>query len=324
MKKKLVGAGVTACFAIILAFACMGNPGGGRAGQMETGKTEAAAEPGTEGQGEGTVSGTGGEKEELASEAAAETEADGKKDEEEKKAAEGEGSKKELSHAPEVTFQDYSREIRDEGSGVFLLAVTENRPIISIPEDEAVAERMNLVFEQQHTVNQEGIEQAAEIAKSDYDDMSEEEKKGFGGYSYGMSYKMTYASTKILSIQAECFEWRGDSQVNVWSSAYCFDCASGDLLYLSDIFSDVKAARKIVERHILDTVSSKEYKEGLLDDYESYIPDVLTENVFYLDGNGLAVLCNPGLVTSYEMGVIKIEVPYGELEEVMEKQYLPK
>ena len=70
-----------------------------------------------------------------------------------------EDAKKVLSKAPEVTFVDYSQNIQDEESGVLLLSVTENCPVISIPENEAAAEKMNLVFEQQHTTNQTYIQE---------------------------------------------------------------------------------------------------------------------------------------------------------------------
>ena len=45
---------------------------------------------------------------------------------------------------------------------------------------------------------------------------------------------------------------------------------------------------------------------------------------FYLNEKGLVVICNPYLVTAYAGGKIEIEVPYQELEEVMNELYVLK
>ncbi len=227
----------------------------------------------------------------------------------------------ELSKAPEVTFTDYSQNIQDEDSGVLLLAVTENCPVISIPENEAAAEKMNMVFEQQHTANQTYIQEDVKAAKDAYGQLSGEETANWNGYGYGSSYKVVYASTRILSIEAENYKWQGSAHPNTWTTSYCFDATTGALLYLYDIFTDKAEAEKIVEKQILDTITKEPYKDALMDDYESYVPDVLTENVFYLNDKGLVIICNPDMVTSYAAGTIEVEVPYKDLKSVMNPNY---
>ena len=227
-----------------------------------------------------------------------------------------------LSQTPEVTFVDYSQDIKDEKTGALLLNVTENCPVISIPENELAAEKMNMVFEQQHVTNQAYIEEDTETARTAYQALSKEEAAGWGGYGYGVSYKVVYASPKILSIEAESYKWQGNAHPNIWTSTYCFDAATGTLLYLSDVFSDKAEAGRIVEKAILDTITKEPYKDALMPDYESYVPDVLTENVFYLNEKGLVVICNPDMVTVYAAGVIEVEVPYEELKTVMNPNFI--
>ena len=95
----------------------------------------------------------------------------------------------ELTKVPEVTFTDYSKNVTDEESGVLLLSVTENSPVVSIPENEAAAEKINMAFEQKHAETQTYIEEDTELAKSVYEELSEEEKKEWSGYGYGSTYK---------------------------------------------------------------------------------------------------------------------------------------
>lgn len=229
---------------------------------------------------------------------------------------------KELTKVPEVTFTDYSQDIQDPDTGALLLAVTENCPVISIPENEAVAERMNMVFQELHAKNEANIQEDLEDAKDAYQALSEEESSSWSGYGYGLSYKVVYASTRILSIEAESYEWQGSASPNTWSSTYCFDVTNGTLLYLADIFTDKAAAGKIVEKHILDTITKEPYKDALMEDYESYVSDILTEDVFYLNEKGLVVICNPNMVTIGAAGVIEIEIPYKELKDVMNERYI--
>ncbi|MFG6384389.1 MAG: DUF3298 and DUF4163 domain-containing protein [Lachnospiraceae bacterium] len=227
-----------------------------------------------------------------------------------------------LTKIPEVIFTDYSQNIDDKESGVRLLSVTENCPVISISENEAAAEKMNLAFEQKHEANQAYIEEDLEIAKSAYQDLSEEDKKSWTGYGYGSTYKVVYNSTEILSIVEENYEWQGTPHPNTWTSAYCFDVTTGKLLSLADILTNKTKAGKIVEQHILDKITKEPYKDYLLEDYESFVSDILTEEVFYLNEKGLVVICNPYMVTTHAGGIIEIEVPYEELKEVMNKDYI--
>ncbi len=227
---------------------------------------------------------------------------------------------KEITKVPQVTFTDYSQNIEEDG--VLMLAVTENCPVITVEESEDIAQRMNMVFEQQHVTNQDEIQRKAEEAKAFYKGLSKEEVSSWAGYGYGMSYKMMYASTKILSIESESYDWQGASQPGKWTSAYCFDVTSGDLLSLVDVFTDEEAVRKIVSEHIKDTITKDPYKDALLDDYESYVDDVMTENTFYLNEKGLVVICNPFMVTGDTVGTIEVEVPYKEIKDRMNPEYV--
>ncbi len=227
-----------------------------------------------------------------------------------------------LTKPPEVTFDDYSQEFKDEETGTVLLSVIENCPIVSIPENEAAAEKINMAFEQKHIENQAYIEEDAQEARSAYEGLSEEEEKDWGCYGYGSTYKMVYASNKVLSIEGQNYEWQGASHPNTWTNAYCFDAATGKLLTLSDIFIDKEKGMELAEEHIMKVITQDPYKDALLDDYESYVPDILTEEVFYLGEKGLMIICNPYMVTVYAAGVIEVEVPYEELDGVLNEAYM--
>ncbi len=312
MRKKIVILALGLC---LLAAACAGK--GQKKDETDKNIEEAAGEKEEQKKDNKTKKQEETQKEEEVSK-------DKKKDKKDQASSEEEMEEqgKELTKVPEVTFTDYSQDIQDPDTGALLLAVTENCPVISIPENEAVAERMNMVFQELHENNQAIIQEDIVDAKDAYQALSEEALASWSGYGYGLSYKVMYASTRILSIEAESYEWQGSASPNTWSSSYCFDVTNGTLLYLADIFTDKAKAGKIVEKHILDTITKEPYKDALMEDYQNYVSDILTEDVFYLNEKGLVVICNPNMVTIGAAGVIEIEIPYKELKNVMNERYV--
>ncbi|MEG0962459.1 MAG: RsiV family protein [Lachnospiraceae bacterium] len=223
---------------------------------------------------------------------------------------------------PSIVFENYSKDIKDENSQTLLLQVTENCPSIRMNGMEETAEKMNKVFEQQHRTNEIQIEASAKLAQSAYDDLKEEERKDWKAYEFEYQYETSYASPKIVSITGKSSEYQGVQELDLWECSYTFDVTRGKLLTLSDIFTNVKEAKIIVAQHIADTITTEKYAMYLMKDYENYIFDILTEDVFYLNEHGVVVICNPNLVTSYEGGVIEVEIPYEELREVMNETYI--
>lgn len=322
MKKKLLVLGLGLCF---LAAACGGKktseetlPDQNMEESGQDGDAQDMEQPGDETDAPGDEDGRERDKNQSGNETDDPDDGDGR-EQDEKDTADENGTP---AQTPEVTFVDYSRDIRDDGEDIMLLSVTENCPVITIAGKEDIAQRMNMVFEQQHTTNQEEIQKKADAAKESYQGLPKEEREIWSGYGYGMSYKVAHVSVRLLSIEAEGYDWEGGAHPNTWTSAYCFDVQSGDLLSLADVLTDEKRVREVVSQHILDTITKDPYKDALLDDYESYVNDVMTENTFYLNDKGLVVICNPYMVTAYAAGTIKVEVPYGELSGIINERFL--
>lgn len=225
--------------------------------------------------------------------------------------------------APEVTYADYSKTLTEEESGTLLLQVEENYPQVTLEGNEAAEEMINRVFEQQHAKNEIKIDSDLGTAEDDFSGLGEEELGQWSGYRYSYLYEDMYISSKILSMKASQLEELGTEQPFLDVVAYTFYVPEGKLLTIADVFSDEKAARTIVEQYIQEKVTSEEYEKYLLDDYESYISDILTEDDFYLNEQGLVVICNANLLTEYEAGVIEITVPYEALKDTINEKFLP-
>ena len=224
---------------------------------------------------------------------------------------------------PDISYMDYSRELTDEETRTPVLRVEENCPAVTVKENEEAQNLINRVFEQQHAKNEIKIDSDFGTADSDFSSLEEEELAQWNSYRYCYMYETMYCSSKILSIKATQKEELGTEQPYQDVVAYTFYVPTGKLLTMSDIFADVSGAKIIAEQYIQEKVTSADYQKYLLEDYESYVSDILTEDDFYLNEEGLVVICNVSLLTEYEAGVIEITVPYEALRDVMNDVYLP-
>lgn len=224
---------------------------------------------------------------------------------------------------PEVSYTDYSQECVNEESGIVVLKIEENCPVITLQGNENAQSLINRAFEQQHTKNEIRQESCFRKADDAFLGLEEEEQEQWSNYRYSYVYEMMYASSKVLSLKAAQTEEMGEEQPYQDVVAYTFDVAQGKLLTLSDVFYDEKAVREIAAQYIQEKVNTPEYAKYLLEDYESYISDILTEDDFYLNEQGMVIICNANLLTEYEAGIIEITVPYDALKDVMNENYMP-
>lgn len=221
---------------------------------------------------------------------------------------------------PEISYTDYSQECIDEDTGTVVLKIEENCPVVTLPGNEDAQNFMNRAFEQQHAKNE--IKQESCFSKADdaFSALAEEEQGQWSNYRYRYMYETMYASKNILSLKASQVEEMGEEQPYQDVVAYTFYVPEGKLLTLSDVFSDEKAVREIAAQYIQEKVNSPEYAKYLLEDYESYVYDILTEDDFYFNEQGMVIICNANLLTEYAAGVIEITVPYEALKDVMDEK----
>lgn len=221
---------------------------------------------------------------------------------------------------PEISYTDYSQECVDEDTGTVVLKIEENCPVITLPGNEDAQNFMNRAFEQQHAKNEIRQENCFSKADDAFSGLTEGEQGQWSNYRYSYMYETMYASKNILSLKASQVEEMGEEQPYQDVVAYTFYVPEGKLLTLSDVFSDEKAVREIAAQYIQEKVNSPEYAKYLLEDYESYVYDILTEDDFYFNEQGMVIICNPNLLTEYAAGVIEITVPYEALKDVMDEK----
>lgn len=209
----------------------------------------------------------------------------------------------------EIGFEDYSKQLTEEQA---LLIVSENVPVIEITGDTASSEKINLFFQKRHKKFQSSIEKNYSLAGQAYSDLTEDEKASFGPYSIGQTYQVLYQSDKILSVEETFSQWLGNNHPSSYVRTYVFDLRTGEKLTLKDIMSNEEEAKAFAANFIIQLSRDHYAPETFIEGYEDKVPDLIDDDSYYLNGDGLVIVCNQSLIAPYEAGRMEFVVPKEE------------
>ena len=136
--------------------------------------------------------------------------------------------------------------------------------------------------------------------------------------------KVILNSPLILSLEFFDYNFMGGAHPNTEIAYENFDTQTGDKIYLQDLFVNnyEEVLNKIGEKKFREARSIPSNKNfdsiGFWFDNNKF---VLTDN-FALSKNNLVFLYNSYEVAPYAMGRTKIEIPYGELKDIIKPEGL--
>ena len=88
----------------------------------------------------------------------------------------------------------------------------------------------------------------------------------------------------------------------------------GDQLTLSDLFTDVEAARLKIVKEIERQIEEQKREDAdnmFFEGYEEYLPQLLEDDTstWYLAPDGLTVIANPYILAAYAAGTLTFTIP---------------
>ena len=158
----------------------------------------------------------------------------------------------------------------------------------------------------------------------DRTDIIEEDDEFFetGNYSSVWDISVNRADTKMLSFDVQYYSYLGGAHGYYSNGGYTYDTASGKLLTLKDVITDLPKLEEIVLKKLSDI--SEEY--GLYDDYEAGIKSEISEGDgpyinWDFDNNGMNIWFNPYDIAPYASGIVSINIKYNEYPNLINEQY---
>lgn len=214
---------------------------------------------------------------------------------------------------------------------------TENRVIISyeaLPNDRTLEDGTIIVsaFYQRPTVTVEGNEDAAAAIKQEFDsdeeafyirgDELETEAKAYFTegtgevivpYANEVKYMDKRADGRIISFERSNYSNLGGVHGNTYVSGLNFDTRTGARLTLDDIAEDKESFLAAAKEYVLSLCESDAYKNRLMPRYEDYLNDILQDDLWYLDEEGITFIANTDTLAAYAEGTLQFTVPYENL-----------
>ena len=224
--------------------------------------------------------------------------------------------------------------LQDPGQGCVYVTFEVQYPKITIDSDSQTADKINAVIEAEILSRLGSLSEYEEWAKEEYT-LREEIAKEQGEdilwqpYVAEVSYEVKRADDKILSLLLLDFNYLGGAHGGHGYTGLTFDMRTGEKLSLETIGESEQAVRDEVEPLLLQqaeqmqaAVEKGEGEIGLFEEYAEYMPDVLTDDTWYLTQDGMEVVANEYLIAPYAAGAITFEIPY-EQAAFLKEQYLP-
>ena len=149
-------------------------------------------------------------------------------------------------------------------------------------------------------------------------------------YSYSNYQELGIArhDSRVVSLISLSSMYSGGAHAYAEQTAYNLDLQELRLLALEDVISEERAPE--LSGMVLDAIREKfamleDY--GLYEDYESTIDQSfvyggMTKD-WYLNDVGLVIYYDPYELAPYAAGVIKVELPYGDLRGILREAYYP-
>ena len=174
-------------------------------------------------------------------------------------------------------------------------------------KDPDAAAKVQQVMDELHLEPEESLEFAKEMYDSSKKDNCE---------FYPNSSELTYSMVQTngyLSIIMDNYEYTGGAHGMPYENCRVFG-PDGSRLMLSDLFTDVEAARAKVSEEVERQIKEQKKEDPdnmFFEGYEEYLPQLLDDDnaTWYLSPDGLTVIANPYILAAYAAGTLTFTIP---------------
>lgn len=225
----------------------------------------------------------------------------------------------------EISFEKETGEMKSDDGSISYLQYEFNMPKVTSADNPEAAEQINSYFVQRQEELMADCNEYYEWAKEDYQirvDVAKENgtegptEDTFGYYS-SCDYTIMRQDDTVISFQEQSSTYTGGAHGNNIVEGVTFDAKTGQRIQLADLMENEEDGKAEVDQILLEKAQEMQEKSmqedgyGIFfEEYETYIPDVLTEDSWYLTEDGMTIVSNEYLLAPYAAGATYFDLPY--------------
>lgn len=220
-----------------------------------------------------------------------------------------------------LTTETTSGEFKND-DGVLLATTSCDRPVLSLScegaaENETPPEAMQKVCDSFNSgiaglVSISSVEELAESAQMQYDEMDAEYREYFNGYSEEASVVSSRVEGSLVEVLMENYGYWGGAHGGLNLYGIHFDLETGEFFTLSDLTDDFEGLSRAVSDEVIWQIDANEEHEYYFDDYEDTVR-MVENTVFSLGEDNLMMIYNQYDIAPYVMGTLEFDVGYDKL-----------
>ena len=225
----------------------------------------------------------------------------------------------------EISYEKETGEMKSDDGTISYLKYEFNLPKVTSTDNPEAAEQINSYFAQQKEALLSDCNEYYEWAKEDYqtrvdiaqENGTEEPTEDTFGYYSGSDYTVMRQDDTVISFREMSTTYTGGAHGNNIVAGVTFDAKTGERILLSDLMENEEEGKSQVDQILLEKAQEMQEKSiqedgyGIFfEEYENYIPDVLTEDSWYLKEDGMTIVSNEYLLAPYAAGATYFDLPY--------------
>ena len=217
---------------------------------------------------------------------------------------------------------DEAAETYEAEDGTVLLTVEIRFPVLTIPEHEQAAEKINRYVRRNDLFGGEGMagmsaEETLQWAEEDYQVRGKD--NWYTNYSLYKGYWVQRMDDYAVSFVMEVYAYTGGAHPNTMLYGLTFDTQTGERLSFADIVENEEAASAAVLQFLLEETEKEKYQGAFFGNYKESLAGLLREGTWYLGEDGFHIIANTYEIAPYVAGSFDFVIPYEQADFLKEK-----
>lgn len=234
-------------------------------------------------------------------------------------------SEPETSDAPTlssvtVDLSDVQTEEHTADDGTLLLSISTQQPKLENPDELAALTAIQADIDSEvNTIMHPEDEDPLAAAQYDYEQAAADDRE-FVPSSEELTFTVQRNDGVVLSLVGSLWSYGGGPHGNTYTFCLNYNVSTGARITLETLG---QAFIDTATQLVLDQAAAKnEETPGLLiDDYATYIGDVVSDDTFYFTDDAVVFVSGEYVIQSYAAGIIEFPVPYLQLSSVLPEAY---